>query len=312
MPFVAPGLQGMLQPLEPWLKHPAVQELILNRPQQLFVEAGNTMACYDVAELTDGYVRRLFQLLAASTFQVIDDEHPLMCASLPGRMRMQCVLPPVSAAPSFCIRKFSAQAHDLHQFCDSGCNTVARQFVDQLAESKIAEVRRAISQRRNVLVSGATSSGKTSFINACLHHVPHTERLVLIEDVAELQCQHPNQLRLLCPASSAVAAVTAQDLLQACLRMRPDRIVVGEVRGAEAIDLVMANNTGHKGSLCSIHANSATEALLRLRQLIAYYQSGSHSVAAIDDEIGQAIDCVIHLERTQRGRTVAEVMHIYH
>lgn len=308
--FVPPGLQGILQPLKPWLLRDDVQEIMLNHPGELIVESWGGYEYCKVAKLNAGYLMRMFQMLAKATHQVINAKQPLLSAAVFGQYRFQCVIPPVSLQPIFSMRRLSGRSHHLQQFVAK--HAAQQMFVAHESHQgdTLQLIASALATKANMLVSGATSSGKTSFINACLKQVDSDQRLIVIEDVMELRCDHANVVRLQLPASRYNSELRLQHLLQASLRLRPDRIILGEIRGAEALDLIMANNTGHNGSISSIHANSAKDALRRLRQLIELYGHRQCHAGVIDQEVLSAIDLVVHMHDCNGQRSIAEVLPI--
>jgi pilus assembly protein CpaF len=231
----------------------------------------------------------------------VSEEKPILDSRLPDGSRVAAVFPPCSVGgTTLTIRKFQTQFFTVEELVRIGT----------LPSMVLAELRRAIERRENVLISGGTSTGKTTILNALAAFLPSEDRVVLIEDTAELQIDTPNVVRFEARREYPdLPAVTIRDLLRATLRHRPDRIIVGEVRGAEAFDLLQALNTGHAGTLSTIHANSAEQALTRLASCVL--QSGVElPYQAIRHQIGDSIALVLHLARRQRVRVAAELLRV--
>lgn len=321
----APGqvyLGAFLTPLQGWLAEADVTDIYINRPGELWVERlGQVPQRMDAPDLTREVLSRLVRQIAAASAQGISREHPLLSASLPGGERVQVVLPPATRGEiAVAIRKHVIQGLSLDHFADQGAfdgaeliaagsDPAARPPLDP-AEGAIAMLRHAVLERRNILVSGGTASGKTTFLNTLLREVPRDERLVLIEDTPELQLDHPNAVGLIAVRGAmGEAELGAEDLLTAALRMRPDRIVLGEVRGGEAISFLRAVNTGHPGSMSSIHADSPLRAIDQLALLVM--QAGTRM--GWDDVVHyvrRSIDLVVQLEYRAGRRRIAQVQAI--
>jgi pilus assembly protein CpaF len=231
----------------------------------------------------------------------VSEETPILDARLPDGSRVAAVFPPCSlGGTTLTIRKFHARFLTWQALIGVG----------MITEDLVSLVRIALASKHNILISGGTGTGKTTLLNALATLLPESDRIVLIEDTAELTIAHPNLVRFEARREQPDArAVTIRDLLRATLRHRPDRIIVGEVRGGEAFDLLQTLNTGHSGSLSTIHANSAEQALARFASCVL--QSGVDlPYPAIRRLIGESIDVVIHLERRRGVRLVAEVAHL--
>ena len=285
-------------PLEPLLRLPGVTDVLVNGPDQVFLDRGQGLERSEVSFGSDAEVRALAQRLAASVGRRLDDASPFVDARLADGCRVHAVLGTV-AHPGTCLslRVPAARSFSLQDFVASG----------SLTARGAALLARMVQARLAFLVSGGTGSGKTTLLAALLGLVPHTERIVVVEDSRELAPAHPHVVGLEGrPANSeGVGAVTLTDLVRQSLRMRPDRLVVGEVRGAEICDLLMAMNTGHEGGCGTVHANSAEDVPARLEALGAL---GGFGRAALHAQIGSALHAVVHIERDDEGRRrVAEV-----
>lgn len=269
-------LQSYLEPLRPWLDASDVTEILVNRPGEIWVERAGAAAMerHDVAELNSSLLARLSHQIARSNFQGINRESPLLSATLPGGVRVQIIAPPATRnGVAVAFRKHVLNDIDVSQFLAqtrlsrSASKVDDKQHMQRLAaDGDIAGLLNfVVTKRKTVLVSGGTSSGKTTLINALIKEIPQNERLVVIEDTPELRLDHPNSIGLVAVAGNqGEAMVTIDDLMRASLRMRPDRLIVGELRGPEVITFMRAINTGHPGSFASIHASSTQGALEQL------------------------------------------------
>ncbi|MCA1371042.1 P-type DNA transfer ATPase VirB11 [Bradyrhizobium sp. BRP14] len=316
-----PFLQKALERLRSLLSDDRVSEISVNRPGELFVErlGVSGMERVEDARLTTEWIRTLSERVAGSTNQVVNDEHPILSASLPSGERFQCVLPP--AAPdggAISIRKQVIHDIGLDVYERRGAfdNTrVGRQLTLSPAEEELtammhdnvdvmAFLKKAVRSRVSIAVSGGTSTGKTTFLNALLKEIPEQERIITIEDTRELKPLTPNTVALIASkGDQGRAKVTAQQLLEASLRMRPDRLMLGELRGAEAFSFLQAINTGHPGSLTTVHANSPRSAYDRLALMVM--QSGvALGKQEIIDYLKDVIPIVVQLARMPDGRRV--------
>lgn len=269
-------LQSYLEPLRPWLDATDVTEILVNRPGEIWVERAGAAAMerHDIADLTTSLLARLSHQIARSNFQGINRESPLLSATLPGGVRVQIIAPPATRnGVAVAFRKHVLNDIDVSQFLAqtrlsrSASKVDDKQHMQRLAaDGDIAGLLNfVVTKRKTVLVSGGTSSGKTTLINALIKEIPQNERLVVIEDTPELRLDHPNSIGLVAVAGNqGEAMVTIDDLMRASLRMRPDRLIVGELRGPEVITFMRAINTGHPGSFASIHASSTQGALEQL------------------------------------------------
>ncbi len=285
-------------PLEPLLRLPGVTDVLVNGPDQVFLDRGAGLEPADVRFGSDAEVRALASRLAASVGRRLDDASPFVDARLADGTRLHAVLPAV-AQPGTCLslRVPARRGLGLEDFVTAGA----------MGPRAAALLRRLVEARLAFLVSGGTGSGKTTLLSALLALVPADQRIVVAEDSRELDPAHPHVVRLEGRPANAegVGAVTLTELVRQALRMRPDRLVVGEVRGGEVCDLLRALNTGHEGGCGTVHANSAEDVPARLEALGAL---GGLDRAAVHAQVGSALDAVLHLRRDEDGvRRLAEV-----
>jgi pilus assembly protein CpaF len=292
-----------LGPLEDLLADTSVEEVMVNGPDSVYVERGGRIEAAGIRFADEEELRNAIERILAPLGRRIDELSPMVDARLADGSRVNVVIPPLAIdGPALSIRRFGVQRPDPAKLVELGTLTVAQR---ELLES-------AVAGRRSVLVSGGTGSGKTTLLNALSSFIEPGERVVTIEDAAELRLQQPHVVRLESrPASvEGRGEVTVRDLLRNALRMRPDRIVIGEVRGPEALDLLTALNTGHDGALSTVHANSPVDALGRLETLALMAGLGlPHD--AIAEQVQRGIDLVVHLERRRDGsRRVVEIAEV--
>jgi pilus assembly protein CpaF len=283
--------------LEPLLRDPDVTDVMVNGPGAVWVERRGRLV-QTAVELDRSQIELLVERIVAPLGKRADPVHALVDGRLADGSRVHVVVPPLAVdGPCITIRRFSVRPIEL----------------EQLAAPAVASLLRwAVRSRCNVVVSGATGSGKTTLLNALAADVPEGERIITVEDAAELRLSAPHVVRLEArPATTEGAGeVTIRDLVRNALRMRPDRLLVGEVRGPEALDLLTAMNTGHDGSLSTVHANGVADAIRRLETLVLMAGVGLPA-AAVREQLGSAIDFVAHLERSADGtRRVIEVAEI--
>lgn len=326
MPHYAPHSEGLLAPLKPWLDDNAVSEILLNKPQEVFVEKGGVLKHVDVPELTEQTVDMLFQLIANENQQALSPQQPLLSGSLMDGSRVQLVLPPTATHYTFSIRRKVVRDFSLDTYKEKKFYQKVMPFdikatpFDNLAESEKrllhlyqqhhwdAFIRLAIQLRKNIVISGGTASGKTTFLNACLKHIPKQERIITLEDTREIDITHPNQVNLLATkGEQGLANVAMQDLVQCCLRLRPDRIIMGEIRGKEILDFIGACSTGHEGSITSIHANNPRIAFMRMMQLYKLNNVPSMTDDDILRELKEVVDIIIQIAKTKTGRLAQSI-----
>jgi pilus assembly protein CpaF len=289
-----------LGPLEELLADPAVEEVMVNGPGRVYVERAGRLERTEVTFSSEQALRDAIERILAPLGRRVDELSPMVDARLEDGSRVNAIVPPLAVdGPSLSIRRFSAARPGPDELVELG--TLTPGLRDELGA--------AVGARRSILISGGTGSGKTTLLNALSAFVDPSERVITIEDAAELRLRQPHVVRLESrPANvEGRGLVTIRDLLRNALRMRPDRIVIGEVRGAEALDLLMALNTGHEGALSTVHANSPEDALRRIETLALMAGVGlPHD--AIREQLGRGIDLVVHLARLGDGsRRVVEV-----
>ena len=280
-------------PIEPLLSDPMVSEIMVNGPNQIFVERGGKIFETSARFESDAQVRRVIDRIVSRIGRRIDESSPMVDARLPDGSRVNAIIPPLAVdGPSLTIRKFSKTAlteQDLVAY-----NTLTWESVGLL--------RAFVSGKLNMLISGGTGSGKTTLLNVMSNFIPEGERVVTIEDSVELRLNQRHVVRLESrpPNVEGRGAITIRDLVKNSLRMRPDRIVVGECRGGEALDMLQAMNTGHEGSLTTLHANTPRDAISRLETLVL--MAGMDlPVRAIREQIASAIDVIVQLSRLRDG-----------
>ncbi|MCP5396174.1 MAG: P-type DNA transfer ATPase VirB11 [Sphingomonadaceae bacterium] len=313
-------LDSFLAPLAPWLGRDDVTDLWINRPGELWVETlGGAIERYDEPALEEALLARLARQIAAGSSQGINRSQPLLAANLADGSRVQVVGPPATRAGHvFAIRKHVSADFSLADWEEEGAfDSVSadnasldddQDYVPLTGKDAGAALREAVKARRNILIAGGTSTGKTTFLNALLAEIPREERLILIEDTQELNLVHPNGVGLIAARGElSEARVTAEDLLIAALRMRPDRIILGELRGAEAFTFLRAVNTGHPGSMTTIHADTPRRAIEQLVLLVL--QSGARlSRDDVRHYVRESVDMFVQLARVDGKRQVSQVM----
>jgi pilus assembly protein CpaF len=292
-----------LGPLEILLADPAVEEVMVNGPGRVFAERGGRLEATEIAFADEEELRNAIERILAPLGRRVDELSPMVDARLADGSRVNVVIPPLAIdGPAVSIRRFGARRPGPDELVALGTLTAKQR---QLLEA-------AVGSRRSVLVSGGTGSGKTTLLNALSSFIGAGERVVTIEDAAELRLQQSHVVRLESrPAGvEGRGEVSIRDLLRNSLRMRPDRIVIGEVRGPEALDLLTALNTGHDGALSTVHANSPADALSRLETLALMAGVGLPH-AAVAEQVQRGIDLVVHLERRPDGaRLVTEIAEV--
>ncbi len=313
-------LRSFLRPLEPWLTSPDVTEILINRPQEIWVETNRSarMERIDLPDLTATALARLAAQVARANHQGVSRAHPLMSGRLPGGERIQLIAPPATREHlAIAIRKHVQVDLDLLDYraagAFSGVITASHDISDgsdELLRKTLDDgdiygfLAGAIAARKNILISGGTSSGKTTFLNAMLKQIGQHERVITIEDTPEVSLNRPNAVGLVAArGETGEANVTTEELLQAALRMRPDRLLLGEMRGSEAFSYLRAVNTGHPGSISTIHADSPRGAIeqVALLALQARVNLGRAEIVAYAKSV---IDIVIQLKRDRVGKRV--------
>jgi pilus assembly protein CpaF len=283
-----------LGPLEPLLQDPTISDILVNGPNQVYVERGGKLYETEVVFNDDRHLLNVIDRIVSSVGRRIDESSPMVDARLKDGSRVNAIIPPLALdGASLSIRRFGVDLLTIDHLVEFG----------SLTESCAKVLEAMVRSRMNILVSGGTGSGKTTLLNVLSSFISPDERIVTIEDSAELQLRQSHVVRLETrpPNIEGRGEVTARDLLRNSLRMRPERIVVGEVRGSEALDMLQAMNTGHDGSITTIHANSARDALGRVETMVS--MSGTNiPLATFRAQMASAIDAVVQIERSEDGR----------
>jgi type IV secretion system protein VirB11 len=320
----ASALELTLKALRPWLARPEVTELCINRPGEVFIETREGWRQEALPFADFEWCRRLAKLVANSTRQRIDEESPLLSASLPTGERIQIVLPPATTSGSVAItiRRPSDQVWSIEELSRRGIFRSTRRASDALDETETellrlldaqeyeTFMRLAVNARKNIVVSGPTGSGKTTWTKALIREIPGEERLITIEDAKELILdKHPNHVRLFYSKDDqGLARVTPKQLLESCLRMKPDRILLAELRAEEAFDYLRNVNSGHPGSITSVHAASAELAFEQLVLLVKQSRGGQELARAdIKNLLYLLVDVVIQFGVERHERYIKEI-----
>jgi pilus assembly protein CpaF len=287
-----------LRPIEPLLLDDSISEILGNPDASWWYERDGILHREKTVLFDAGRLRTGLEVIANQLGKRLDEDNPLLNAQLPDGSRLAAVIPPVvRPAPALAIRKFTSSHYTVEDLIARG--TLTRPVAEFLAEQ--------IRGGKTLLISGGTGTGKTTLLRILADAIPDDQRIVVIEDTAELRVQKPNILAVECQTDTFKAIISFDDLLKSALRWRPDRIILGEVRGIEARTLLDSFNTGHAGSLATIHANSAEKALHRFANLVMR----NHAQTTFSDteaEIGEAVDFVVHIERQPGGRAIREVL----
>lgn len=310
------ALETYLLPFYAIFSEDGVSEISVNAPGEAWVEKRGETRLELIPELDYDHLLGLGRLVAQSTDQMITEQKPLLSASLPNGYRIQIVFPPACEPRKvgISIRKGSTQSFTLDKYEEFGAfastsseeveDPANKVLVDYLYNNKIKDfLKTAITSKKNIIISGGTSTGKTTFTNACLLEIPAKERLITCEDAREISLpNHQNKLHLLASkGGQGLAKVTIQDLIEACLRLRPDRIIVGELRGTEAFAFLRAINTGHPGSISTVHADTPAMALEQLKLMVMQAGLGMPP-QEIKNYILAVVDIVVQLKRGEKGR----------
>lgn len=292
-----------LGPLEPLLADPTISDILVNAHSTIYIERRGRLEATTVRFKDDEHLMRVIERIVSSVGRRIDESSPMVDARLQDGSRVNAIIPPLSIdGPVLSIRRFGADPLRMAALVEN--NALTKDIADML--------QMTVHARLNLLISGGTGAGKTTLLNALSAYIPETERIVTIEDSAELQLQQPHVVRLETrpPNIEGRGEVTQRDLVKNALRMRPDRIVIGEVRGGEAIDMLQAMNTGHDGSLTTVHANTPRDALARLETMIQ--MTGMRlSDRAMRQQIASALNLVVQVARMSDGsRRVTSISEI--
>ena len=290
-----------LRPIQHLILDPDISEIMVNGPEHIFIEKAGHLQCVPDVKLTSESLMVAVKNIARRLGDDISESKPILDSRLPDGSRVAAILPPCSIhGVALTIRKFNSHRFKMKDLVDVGTLT------PELA----AELENYVAERKNILICGGTSSGKTTLANVLTEFIPARERVVLIEDTAEIQIQRDNVLRFEARREqNGLPAVTIRDLLKATLRHRPDRIILGEIRGGEAFDLLQLLNTGHSGTLSTVHANSAAQGISRFATCVL--QSGVEMpYRAIKTNIADSLNIIVQIERRPGFRYVSEVLEI--
>lgn len=289
-----------LGPLQALLDDPATTDILVNGPNEVWIDRGGDLELTDVRFSSDEDLIATVERCIAPLGLRIDRSAPMVDARLPDGSRLHAMLPPASVDfPLVAIRRFTQRIRSLDDLVSAGSAT----------QEEVSALTEAVRDRRTIVISGGTGTGKTTLLNLLAAVIPASERVVTIEDAAEVALPgHVVRLEARPANAEGAGQITIRSLLRSALRLRPDRIIVGEVRGPEALDLVSALNTGHKGSLTTVHANSPREALWRLETLAL--SAGDTSESAIARQLRAAVDTVVQVERTPQGRRIRSIVRV--
>jgi pilus assembly protein CpaF len=287
-------LRGFLSPVLALLDDPRVTELMINGASEVFVERGGQITRTDATFASEDALLSALRVVAQFVGRSFDAQHPILEARLPDGSRLEALLPPIAPdGPAVAIRRFSKDRLTIDKLLGYGA----------LTEDASLALRVLVESKRNIVVAGGTGSGKTSMLNALSSFIPEGERILVIEDARELQLQreHVVQLEARPPDSRGKGAVTIRDLFKASLRMRPDRIVLGEIRGGEALDLIQAMTSGHGGCLTTVHATYPIDTLNRL-ETMALMGGVELPLVALRSQLGSAVDIIVQTARLRDGK----------
>ncbi len=303
-----PFLDAYLEPFRDWLAEADVTELLVNRPGEVWIEQRGQMTRHEAPSVDDALLQRLAEQVARISHQGISRERPLLAAMLPNGARVQFVAPTATRAHwALAIRRHCLLDMPLEAYGNGPLQPTRKSSGQSPEADPIGFLREAVAERKTILISGGTSTGKTTFLNALLREVPAAERVIVVEDTAEVQLHGPNDLGLIAVKGElGEALINTDDLLQAALRLRPDRILLGELRGKEAVSFLRAVNTGHPGSFSTIHANSTSGALEQLALMVMQSGLGLSRSETID-YARSVIDVVVQLGRDGAERKIVAI-----
>jgi type IV secretion system protein VirB11 len=323
----APGSEGLLAPLLPWLADSEISEILINQPGEVFIEKKGMMSRFDVPALNRTHVRHLFTFIANENKQNLNEDYPLLSGNLFDGTRVQLVMPPAAKYHALSIRRHAIKKMALSDFSQTNFYRRAIAFdVNQPASAYASDadkdlltlfqkkdwpvfINQAITLKKNIVISGETSSGKTTFLNACARSIDPASRIITLEDTYEIDTPHENQLNLKAvkTGDGQTNTLGMQDLVQAALRLRPDRILMGEVRGREILDLISSASTGHEGMLTTIHAPNPRVAFMRMIQMYRLNNVPSMQDEEIRAILNEVIDIIIQVKKMPEGRQVHSI-----
>ncbi len=310
------ALDSYLLPLKQILERDGVNEVSINRPHEVWIELKGDMIREELPTFDLEHLKSLGRLVAQATEQRLSEEEPLLSATLPNGYRIQIVFPPACEQGSVVISirkpsslKWSLEDYDkMGMFDSTSVGEVENKndliLAKLLKLNRIKDfLHRAVLYKKNIIISGGTSTGKTTFTNAVIRSIPHEERLITVEDAREVDLSsHPNRVHLIASkGGQGRSKVTTQDLIEACLRLRPERIIVGELRGSEAFSFLRAINTGHPGSISTLHADTPRMAIEQLKMMVMQAGLGM-TPTEITSYIKNVVDIVVQLKRGGKGR----------
>lgn len=320
------ALDSYLLPIKQILDRDGVNEVSINRPFEVWIEYKGDMIREELPSFDLQHLKSLSRLIAQSTEQRLSEEEPLLSATLPNGYRVQIVFPPACehGCVVISIRKPSSLKWNLDDYEKMGMfdatSVGAVEDKNNLILTKLLKLNRikdflhrAVLYKKNIIISGGTSTGKTTFTNAVIRSIPNEERLITVEDAREVDLsEHPNRVHLLASkGGQGRSKVTTQDLIEACLRLRPERIIVGELRGVEAFSFLRAINTGHPGSISTLHADTPLMAIEQLKMMVMQAGLGM-TPTEISSYIKNVIDIVIQLKRGDKGRRYVSEVYFRH
>ncbi|HAN10660.1 MAG TPA: pilus assembly protein [Clostridiales bacterium] len=292
-----------LDVLQPYIEDPEISEIMINGPESCFIEKNRGITKVNINFEDNGKLEYIIQKIVSKVNRVVNEANPIVDARLEDGSRVSVVMPPIALnGPILTIRKFAAKGMNIEQLIK----------MDTITEEAARFLEKLVKARYNIFISGGTSSGKTTFLNALSDFIPKDERIITIEDSAELRINGIDNIVKLETRNKNVEGkgeITIKDLIRTSLRMRPDRVIVGEVRGAETLDMLQAMNTGHDGSLSTGHANSTRDALTRLETMVL--MGVEMPIVAIKQQISSAIDIIIHIAKLKdKSRRVLEISEV--
>jgi type IV secretion system protein VirB11 len=320
------ALENSLQPLQPFLQQDGVTEICINQPGEVFVEQNQQFTRYEIPELTFSHLHTLVVLVGEYNHKLVNSEQPLLAGSLPNGARIQCVLPPACEKGKIICSIRRHQLHDktLDDYQQQGLfdevKAAGKQAVGETDKTLLSLYEagdfytflcQAILAKKNILISGGTGTGKTTFLNACIKCIPAHERLITLEDTREVKVTQTNAVHLLAESEAqAHMSINLMDLFKACLRLRPDRILLAEIRGQEALAFLRAANSGHPGSFSTIHADTPQACFEQLTFMLQ--QAGMHaSPDLLLAYIQKVVDIIVQLKRNSSGERFMQISDIF-